>query len=169
MSRVVRFKRPTADLFREQMLLCHAPTRQITCLRHPMRPPDRLHALAAQCDASHLPHGCTADPNLEWECVDEQTWTQAIQIMCANVSFIKRVLNNELYSEESSNTEVHAETLNDTQNEVKSILQTMMSTCVKSLAVSWYGLSNANKHKCFGCTRNGKIIHFAFHDYVLFR
>ena len=72
----------------EQVSLYYAPTRSLKLLRHPMRHkiPQRLHALAVLCDASHLLHECSINPNDEMsmkeffikECVRKETRTQAL-------------------------------------------------------------------------------------------
>ena len=76
-----------------------------------MKIPKRLHALAVTCDTSHLFCECSINPKNETSinnlssrgmCPkgDEDSGT-APQIMSASGLFIKRLLKNELYSEES--------------------------------------------------------------------
>ena len=110
-ARAVRFHWVTTDSFRLQILLCYAPPRSPKLPRDPRRHeiPKRLHGLAALCDAFHLPFGCSANPNNEMfmqeffvkECVPKTVRTKALQILNASVLFIRRSLQDELYSEDA--------------------------------------------------------------------
>ena len=161
MPRAVRFHWVTTDSFWVQLLLCYAPTRSPKLPRDPRMHeiPKRLHGLAALCDASHLPFGCSVNPNNEMfmqesfvkECVPNAVRTQALQILNTNylscvycrMSCIRRTrfLTN-LCPKKANRNEIH---IRNSDEELR-----------RGLARSSCGLSGTDEHSNFWSVKNGQ-------------